>query len=57
MKRRNFIKTTGMAAAGIGIAANAEGNRFFNFGRKDVEYEDWYGYKLDRKLLNLLQKY
>ncbi|MDR1541243.1 MAG: cellulase family glycosylhydrolase [Clostridiales bacterium] len=25
--------------------------------RKDVDYEDWYGHKLDRKLLNLLQKY
>ncbi|WP_206081866.1 glycoside hydrolase family 5 protein [Maribellus sediminis] len=28
-----------------------------NSGRKDVEYEDWYGYKLDTKLLKLLQKY
>jgi hypothetical protein len=26
-------------------------------GRKDIEYEDWYGHKLDRKLLELLQKY
>ncbi len=26
-------------------------------GREDVEYEDWYGHKLDRKLLTLLQKY
>lgn len=26
-------------------------------GRKDVDYEDWYGHKLDRKLLTLLQKY
>jgi endoglucanase len=25
--------------------------------RKDIEYEDWYGHKLDRKLLNLLMKY
>ena len=25
--------------------------------RKDVNYEDWYGHKLDRKLLNLLMKY
>ncbi len=25
-------------------------------GRKDVDYEDWYGHKLDRKLLNLLLK-
>ena len=28
-----------------------------NSGRKDVNYEDWYGYKLDKKLLTLLQKY
>jgi aryl-phospho-beta-D-glucosidase BglC (GH1 family) len=28
-----------------------------NSGRKDVDYEDWYGYKLDRKLLSLLQNY
>lgn len=27
-----------------------------NSGREDVAYEDWYGYKLDRKLLNLIQK-
>lgn len=26
-------------------------------GRKDVEYENWHGHKLDRKLLTLLQKY
>jgi len=25
-------------------------------GREDVAYEDWYGHKLDRKLLNLLMK-
>lgn len=25
-------------------------------GRTDVEYEDWYGHKLDRKMLNLLMK-
>ena len=26
-------------------------------GRKDVDYEDWHGHKLDRKLLTMLQKY
>jgi endoglucanase len=26
-------------------------------GRKDAAYEDWHGHKLDRKLLELLQKY
>lgn len=28
-----------------------------NSGRTDIEYEDWFGQKLDRKLLNLLMKY
>lgn len=26
-------------------------------GRKDIQYEDWYGHKLDRKMLDLLKKY
>lgn len=26
-------------------------------GREDVDYEDWYGHKLDRKMLDLLMKY
>ena len=26
-------------------------------GRKDIEYEEWHGHKLDRKMLQLLQKY
>jgi aryl-phospho-beta-D-glucosidase BglC (GH1 family) len=26
-------------------------------GRKDVEYEDWYGHKLDRKMLEMLKKH
>lgn len=28
-----------------------------NSGRQDVEYEDWYGHQLDRKLLDLLMKH
>ncbi len=28
-----------------------------NSGRSDVAYEDWHGYKLDRKLLDLVRKY
>lgn len=28
-----------------------------NSGREDVDYENWYGEKLDRKYLNLLMKY
>jgi aryl-phospho-beta-D-glucosidase BglC (GH1 family) len=27
-----------------------------NSGRADVDYQDWYGYKLDKKLLDLVQK-
>jgi hypothetical protein len=26
-------------------------------GRRDIQYEDWHGHKLDRKLLAMLQKY
>ncbi len=26
-------------------------------GRKDVQYEDWHGHKLDRRLLTLLQEH
>ena len=26
-------------------------------GRTDIEYEEWRGHKLDRRLLNLLQRY
>jgi len=28
-----------------------------NSGRTDVEYEDWRGHKLDRRMLELLQRY
>lgn len=28
-----------------------------NSGRTDITYEDWKGFKLDRRLLNLIQKY
>lgn len=48
------------------LAENKIGFALWNFrgdfglldsGRKDIEYEDWHGHKLDRKLLDLLQKY
>ena len=26
-------------------------------GRKDVQYEDWHGHQLDRKMLDLLKKH
>jgi endoglucanase len=44
---------------GIGYALwNFRGSfGILDSGRKDIEYEDWHGHKLDRKLLALLQKY
>lgn len=43
---------------GIGFALWEFSGSFglLNSGRKDVAYEDWYGQKLDRKLLDLLIK-
>jgi aryl-phospho-beta-D-glucosidase BglC (GH1 family) len=44
---------------GIGYALwNFRGDfGILDSGRKDVDYEDWHGHKLDRKLLTMLQKY
>ncbi|MBN2773077.1 MAG: cellulase family glycosylhydrolase [Prolixibacteraceae bacterium] len=44
---------------GIGYALwNFRGDfGIMDSGRKDIEYEDWYGHKLDRELLELLKKY
>lgn len=44
---------------GIGYALwNFRGDfGIMDSNREDVEYEDWHGHKLDRKLLSLLQKY
>jgi aryl-phospho-beta-D-glucosidase BglC (GH1 family) len=44
---------------GIGYALwNFRGSfGILDSGRKDIEYEDWHGRKLDRRLLALLQKY
>lgn len=41
---------------GFGIWEFSGAFGVLNSGRKDVEYEDWYGEKLDRKYLELLQK-
>lgn len=48
-----------LSTNGIGFALwNFVGDfGILNTGRTDVNYENWYGYKLDRKLLNLLKKY
>lgn len=44
---------------GIGYALwNFRGDfGIMDSGRKDIEYENWFGHKLDRKLLDLLMKY
>ncbi|MFC3197994.1 glycoside hydrolase family 5 protein [Parapedobacter deserti] len=44
---------------GIGFALWEFNGEFgiLNSGRKDVQYEDWYGHKLDRKMLTLLRKF
>ena len=44
---------------GIGYALwNLRGGfGILDSGRSDVDYEDWYGHKLDRKLLAMLQRY
>ena len=48
-----------LKGAGIGFAPwNFIGDfGVLDSGREDVAYEDWYGHKLDRKMLDLLQKY
>ena len=48
-----------LTESGIGWATwNFRGDfGFIDSGRKDIEYEDWYGHNLDRKMLTLLQKY
>ncbi|PSL03430.1 glycoside hydrolase family 5 protein [Cecembia rubra] len=42
---------------GFGIWEFSGAFGILNSGRTDVDYEDWYGQKLDRKYLNLLMKY
>jgi aryl-phospho-beta-D-glucosidase BglC (GH1 family) len=48
-----------LASAGIGYALwNFRGDfGILDSGRKDVEYQDWYGHKLDRKLLEMLKRH
>jgi endoglucanase len=48
-----------LAEVGIGYALwNFRGQfGILDSGRRDVAYEEWHGHKLDRKLLDLLQKF
>lgn len=47
-----------LSSNGIGFALWEFRGSFglLDSGRTDIEYEDWYGHKLDRKLLDLLMK-
>ncbi len=47
-----------LSSNGIGFALWEFSGDFgiLNSGRTDIDYEDWHGQKLDRKLLNLLRK-
>lgn len=47
-----------LTSHGIGFAIWEFSGSFgvLDSGRTDVDYEDWYGHKLDRKMLNLLMK-
>jgi endoglucanase len=48
-----------LTSHGIGLALwNLRGSfGIVDSGRKDVQYEDFHGHKLDRKLLELLQEF
>ena len=48
-----------LSSHGIGFALWNFSGAFgiINSGRADVDYEDWYGVKLDRKLLDVVKKY
>ena len=48
-----------LTRAGIGYALwNFRGDfGILDSGREDVEYKDWYGHKLDQKLLDLIKNY
>jgi hypothetical protein len=47
-----------LSTNGIGLALwNFRGDfGILDSGRADVDYEEWYGHKLDRKLLDLIRK-
>jgi len=53
---RNFIRNTslGTVTNEIGFALWDFIGDFGNF--TDVEYQDWYGYKLDKKCWSFMQK-
>lgn len=53
----DVIDILGNAGIGFGLWNFRGDFGILNSNRQDVAYEDWYGQKLDRKLLSLLQKY
>jgi len=61
---QHYQKWADLAKMGVGVhcgeggAYNLRGSfGIVDSGRKDVKYEDFHGYKLDRKLLELLQEF
>ncbi|MCC5929743.1 MAG: cellulase family glycosylhydrolase [Cyclobacteriaceae bacterium] len=52
----DVLNILGMHGIGFALWEFAGSFGILNSNRKDVDYEDWYGYKLDRKLLDLLIK-
>lgn len=50
----DILTTNGI---GYGIWEFSGSFGLLDSGRQDVEYENWYGHKLDRKMLELLMKY
>jgi hypothetical protein len=48
-----------LTPSGIGYALwNFRGDfGIIDSGRSDIEYDEWYGHKLDRKLLELLKRH
>lgn len=70
MERREFLKTLGLMSASMMLADNLRVFRenhwgwaiwnlrgsfgILDSGRRDVDYEDFHGHKLDRKMLEVL---
>ena len=51
---RDVIDILGSNGIGFALWEFTGSFGILNSGREDVDYEDWYGYKLDRKLLDLM---
>jgi hypothetical protein len=52
----DVLDILGSNGIGFGLWSFKGAFGILDSGRKDVDYEDWFGHKLDRKLLDLLLK-